>query len=144
MRRPEEPVSTRTSSIVAQVDVLGWHSVTLTYGMLKVPPLAAGGPDPTVTLTTLAVAAPLELLLELLVELPLELLELLEELLLVLLELLELLAVLGLLLPPPPPPPHPAIRHAPSHTIQRTRWFMHQSRYGSPVTDTPAGTRLGT
>jgi hypothetical protein len=131
--------------MVLQTAVPGWHSFTLTYGILNVPPFAAAGPGPTTTLSTLAVAAPLELLLELPLELLELLLELLELLLEVLLELPELLPELLVLLtvPPPPPPPQPATRQAPTHTIQCKRWFMQQSRYGSSDTDTPAGTRLG-
>src|SRR5580693_3021155 len=89
MRSPLEPVSTSTLSMVAQVVVPGWHSFTLAYGILNVPPIAAAGPGPTVTVTTFGTRAPLELL--------------------------ELLPALLL---PPPPPPQPASTHSPSHTIQ--------------------------
>ena len=118
MRSPLEPVSTSTLSMVAQVVVPGWHSFTLAYGILNVPPFAAAGPGPTVIATTFDTAAPLELLLEL--PLPLELPP----------ELLELLEALGTLaLVPPPPPPQPARTHAPSNTVQQRRWLMQQPRY---------------
>jgi hypothetical protein len=110
--------------------------------MLKVPPSAAGGPGPTVTVTTFE---PLELLevlepLELLMPLELLLLELLllELLLLELLLLeLELLLELLVLLPEPvgllalllPPPPQPASTHRPSNRVQRNRWLMRRTRY---------------
>src|ERR1700681_224090 len=100
MRRPTEPVSTSTLSMVAQVVVPGLQTFTLAYGILNVPPIAAAGPAPTVSVTTFETAAPLELLLE-------------------------LLALPPLLLPPP----QPASMHRPSHRVQRQRWLMHQSRY---------------
>jgi hypothetical protein len=85
--------------------------------MLNVPVPSAGGPELTVTVTTLAPLEPptpelLELLLLelLLVELPLE---------------LEPLA----LLPPPPPPPQPAKAHRPSNTVQRKYALMPPPRY---------------
>jgi hypothetical protein len=100
--------------MVAQVVVPGWHSFTLAYGILNVPPIAAAGPGPTVTAMTFEAVAPLELLLELpeLLELalPLEL-------------LLELLALVPL------PPPQPARMHRPSHRVHRKRWLMDQTRY---------------
>jgi len=141
--------------MVTQLLVPGLHTVTLVYGILKVPPPSVVGPALTATGTTLETLAPLELLellLEpLLLELPLELL-LLELLLLELLllePLLELLLLELLLLELSLgawgwPPPQAASVHRPSSTIQRKRWLMRSPRYWSSATDTPAGSRLGT
>jgi hypothetical protein len=106
---------------------------------LNVPPIAAGGPALTVTVTTLLPLEPPtpELLPELLLLLELLLLELppkppLLELLLVLeplpVELPLELEPLGLP-PPPPPPPQPAKAHRPSNTVQRTYALMPPPRY---------------
>jgi hypothetical protein len=101
-----------------------------------VPPLAAGGPGPTVMAMTFEPLAPLELLevLELPVPPELLLLELLLELLLLELLLLELLVELlelGVLpaLLPPPPPPQLATTHRPSNRVQRKRWRMRWPGY---------------
>jgi hypothetical protein len=97
---------------------------------LNVPPLAAGGPGPTVIAMTFEPLAPLELLevLELLVPPELLLPELLLELLLLelLVELPELVVLPALL---PPPPPQLATTHRPSNRVQRNRWRMRWPRY---------------
>ena len=108
----------------------GRHTLTVVVGMLK-NELAWVGPGPTITDTTLA-AAPDELLLDELVPD-----ELLEEL--VPDELLELLRVLE-----PPPPQAVRATAAISGNTGRRLGNMRISRYGSWVTSTPEGTRLGT